>query len=62
MDKITAIATVVVCLFGSGGIVLWFLNRVAKKHDARDTTAKDLKEIKEYRPEKHLSMMQNNIY
>ena len=47
MDKITAIITVAVCLFGSGGIVLWFLNRIAKKHDAKDTTAKDLKEIKE---------------
>lgn len=48
MDKITAIVTVVVCLFGSGGIVLWFLNRLAKKHDAKDSTAKDLKEIKGY--------------
>jgi len=46
MDKITAIVTVAVCLFGSGGIVLWFLNRLAKKHDAKDSTAKDLKEIK----------------
>lgn len=43
----TAITTILVCLFGSGGIVLWFLNRVAKKHDAKDTTAKDLKEIKD---------------
>ena len=46
MDKITAIVTIVACLFGSGGIVLWFLNRIAKKHDAKDTTAKDIKEIK----------------
>ena len=36
----TAITTILVCLFGSGGIVLWFLNRIAKKHDAKDTTAK----------------------
>lgn len=47
MDRITAIVTVIVCLFGSGGIVLWFLNRIAKKHDARDTTAKDVREIKD---------------
>ena len=43
----TAATTILVCLFGSGGIVLWFLDRVAKKHDAKDTTAKDLREIKE---------------
>ena len=48
MSILTAIVTVAVCLFGSGGIVLWFLNRIARKHDARDTTSKDLKEIKEY--------------
>ena len=46
MSILTAIVTVVVCLFGSGGIVLWVLNRVAKRHDAKDSTAKDLKEIK----------------
>ena len=46
MDKITAIVTVIICIFGSGGIVLWFLNRIAKKHDAKDATAKDIKEIK----------------
>jgi len=48
MDKITAIVTIAVCLFGSGGVVLWFLNRIAKKHDDKDTSRKDLKEIKEY--------------
>ena len=47
MDKITAIVTVAACLFGSGGIVLWCLNRLAKKHDARDTTAGDIAEIKQ---------------
>ena len=46
MSILTTIVTVVVCLFGSGGIVLWVLNRVAKRHDAKDSTAKDLKEIK----------------
>ena len=33
MDRVTAIVTVVLCLFGSGGIVLWFLNRIAKKNE-----------------------------
>lgn len=46
MDKVTAIVTVVLCLFGSGGIVLWFLNRVAKKNDARDELSKDMAYIK----------------
>lgn len=40
------VATILVCLFGSGGVVLWFLNRIAKKHDDKDTTAKDIKDIK----------------
>ena len=46
METLTVIATVLVCLFGSGGIVIWVLNRMAKKHDANDSTAKDLIEIK----------------
>ena len=46
MDTLTVIATVLVCLFGSGGIVIWVLNRMAKKHDFNDSTAKDLIEIK----------------
>ena len=40
MDRVTAIVTVVLCLFGSGGIVLWFLNRIAKKNDAKDVMKK----------------------
>ena len=48
MDKITAIMTVAACLFGSGGIVLWCLNRLAKKQDDRNTTAKDVREIKSF--------------
>jgi hypothetical protein len=46
MDELTLIATLVVCLFGSGGIVLWLLNRMAKRSDDRLGYAKDLKEIK----------------
>ena len=48
MNLLPAIVTVVTCLFGSGGIVIWVLNRNAKKHDEKDTTKKDLCEIKEY--------------
>ncbi len=47
MDILTVVVTVLVCLFGSGGIVIWVLNRMAKKHDAKDTSAKDLKELKQ---------------
>lgn len=35
------VATIIVCLFGSGGVVMWVLNRWASKKDA------GLKEIKE---------------
>jgi len=34
-------------LFGSGGIVLWLLNRLAKKNDQRVCYAQDLLDIKE---------------
>ena len=48
MNLLTIIVTIVTCLFGSGGVVIWVLNRHAKKHDDKDTTKKDLREIKEY--------------
>jgi len=56
MDRITAIVTVVLCLFGSGGIVLWFLNRIAKKNDSKDILRKDVSEIK-----KILSVLQEGL-
>jgi hypothetical protein len=46
MDELTLVATISVCLFGSGGIVLWLLNRMAKRSDDRLGYAKDLREIK----------------
>lgn len=46
MDERDLIITITVCLFGSGGIVLWMLNRMAKKSDERALYAKDLREIK----------------
>ena len=46
MDELTLITTLAVCLFGSGGIVLWLLNRLAKRSDDRHGYAKDLKDIK----------------
>jgi len=39
--------TLLATFFGSGGIVLWLLNRVAKKNDQRLCYAKDLNDIKE---------------
>ena len=35
MNIITAIVTVICCLFGSGGIVMWFLNRYADRKDSQ---------------------------
>lgn len=46
MDKVTLIVTVFVCLFGSGGVVLWLLNRVAKRNDEHNCYGRDIKEIK----------------
>ena len=41
------IAAIIVCLFGSGGIALWLLDRIAKASDDRNGVAKDIREIKE---------------
>lgn len=41
------VVTVIVCLFGSGGIVIFALNRIAARIDARDETKKDIREIKD---------------
>jgi hypothetical protein len=46
MDELTLVATISAILFGSGGIVLWLLNRLAKRSDDRHGYAKDLKDIK----------------
>ena len=50
MDITTAVVTIAVCLFGSGGIVIWVLNRHAQKDGMRQdiTDIKDcLHELKE---------------
>ena len=39
--------TIFVCLFGSGGIAVWLLNRMAKAVDEKSSVAKDIREIKE---------------
>ena len=41
------VMTITVCLFGSGGIAVWLLNRMAKVADEKNTVAKDIREIKE---------------
>lgn len=56
MNIATAVVTVAVCLFGSGGIVIWFLNRLAKKNDDRNALRKDVVEIK-----KTLSVLQEGL-
>lgn len=42
----TLVTTIVVCLFGSGGIVIWFLNRASSKADEKNGTRKAIDEIK----------------
>lgn len=42
----TLITTIVVCLFGSGGIVIWFLNRASAKADRNNTTLKAIDDIR----------------
>ena len=46
MSSNDIVGTIFVCLFGSGGIVLWLLNRHAKKVDAYNERNKDIAEIK----------------
>lgn len=41
------ITTITVSLCGSGGVVLWLLNHIAKKSAERDTSSKNIAEIKE---------------
>ena len=41
------VVTITVCLFGSGGIAVWLLNRMAKVADEKNTVAKDIRERKE---------------
>lgn len=41
------IITIVLCLFGSGGIAVWLLNRLAKVQDDKSSFSKDIREIKE---------------
>ena len=46
MDKPQMIITILVCLFGSGGIAMWVLNRIAKISDDRNQNLRDIREIK----------------
>ena len=47
MDAKSLIAAIAACLFGSGGLVIWLVDRNAKKRDGRDSGRKDLMEIKQ---------------
>lgn len=42
----TLITTIVVCLFGSGGIVIWLLNRASAKADRNNSTLKAIDDIR----------------
>ena len=46
MNDYTVMIAVFSCLFGSGGIVLWGLNRIAKIKDDRNLSRKDVEEMK----------------
>ena len=47
MDELTLIGTLSVCVFGSGGIVIWFLNRAANKNDEKHSCEKGIRDIKD---------------
>jgi len=47
MNNWNVINTIIISLFGSGGILIWFLNRISKKRDLKDSSCKDIKSIKE---------------
>jgi hypothetical protein len=42
----TMLTTLLVCFFGSGGLIIWILNRAAAKADRNDETAKAVSEIR----------------
>lgn len=42
---VTLIGTMVCCFFGSGGVVIWFLNRWQKKGEEQDGVKRELKEL-----------------
>jgi len=56
MDTTTFVLSALVCLFSSGGIVIWLLNRRAKKSDEKDTSAKTLTDIN-----KRLGVLQDGL-
>jgi hypothetical protein len=47
MDLTTFVLSLLVCLFSSGGIGIWILNRHAKRSDGKDDAAKTLVAINE---------------
>lgn len=45
METTKLVITVVVCLCSSGGVVIWFLNRLAKRADIKNDNTKAFKGI-----------------
>lgn len=47
MNNWNVVNTLIISIFSSGGLVIWFLNRATKKRDFKDSTHDDIKTIKE---------------
>ena len=45
-ELMTFATTIVACIFGSGGVAIWFLNRLARHIDEKEEAKKDMKELK----------------
>lgn len=47
MNNLNLINTLLISVFGSGGVLIWVLNHISKKQDLKDTNCDDIKIIKE---------------
>ncbi len=47
MNNWNVVNTLFISVFGSGGLIIWFLNRASKKRDLKDSSCQDIKTIKE---------------
>ena len=47
MNSWNVINTFILSIFGSGGLIIWGLNRASKKRDSKDSSNDDIKTIKE---------------
>ena len=47
MNSWNVINTLIISIFGSGGLIIWFLHKSSKKRESKDLTNEDIKTIKE---------------